>query len=105
MKDEKIQSLLRVVLEVILTLRRQGLADNKFLVKVVLRIVQVQAFLEIHLVTHPTSKILVNAANFFIVSILNLGIGVCSRNSFLMIRTVEKLGSIHGSIIGGRELG
>ena len=72
MKDEKVQSLLGVVLVDFLTLRWQRLADNEFLVKVVLRIVKVQAFLEIYLITHPTSKVLVNAANFFIVGIMNV---------------------------------
>lgn len=105
MDDEKVQALLRVVLVVILTLRRQRLADNEFLLKVVLRIFQVQAFLKVNLVTHPTSKVLVNAANFFVVGIMNVGLRVRRGNSFFVIRTVENFGMTGGCVIGGRELG
>ena len=105
MKDEKVQTFLRVVLVVILTLRRQRLADNEFLLKVVLRILQVQAFLEVNLVAHPTSKVLVNAANFFVVGIMNVRVRVRRGHSFFVIRTVENFGMTGGCIIGGRELG
>lgn len=66
MQDEKLQALLRVVLvNFLLTLLINRLAD-KFTLK---RFVKIQTFLEINLVTHSTSKLLVNAADFFVVDI------------------------------------